>query len=48
MDRADDLEDVDPLTRRIRELAEELPDDAASQVAEFLRRVGDIVDGECR
>ena len=48
MDRADDLEDVDPLTRRIRELAEELPDDAASQVAEFLRRLGDIVDGECR
>ena len=46
-DRDADLEDIDPLTARIRELAEEIPDEAAAHIARFLDRVRDAVDQEC-
>jgi DNA-binding MarR family transcriptional regulator len=46
-DRSTDLEDVDPLTARIRAFAEELTPDAAAQVSAFLDLVTAAVDREC-
>jgi DNA-binding MarR family transcriptional regulator len=46
-DRDTDLEDVDPLTARIRALADELPVEARPHVAQFLTRVREAVDEEC-
>lgn len=46
-DRDTDLEDVDPLTARIREFAADLPSDVQAHVARFLTRVREAVDDEC-
>lgn len=46
-DRDADLEDIDPLTARIRQLASELPDEALPHVEHFLTRVREAVDDEC-
>jgi DNA-binding MarR family transcriptional regulator len=46
-DRDADLEDIDPLTARIRELADEIPDEAAAHITRFLDRVREAVDQEC-
>jgi DNA-binding MarR family transcriptional regulator len=47
-DRSTDLSDIDPLTARIRDFATALTDDEARHVTDFLRRVRDAVDEECR
>jgi DNA-binding MarR family transcriptional regulator len=46
-DRDTDLEDIDPLTARIRELADDLPDDAVPHISRFLELVREAVDLEC-
>jgi DNA-binding MarR family transcriptional regulator len=46
-DRSTDLEDVDPLTARIRDYAAQLDPETAATVARFLTFVGDAVDREC-
>jgi len=47
-DRGTDADAIDPVTARIREFALDLPDGAASQLADFLDRVREVVDAECR
>lgn len=47
-DRTSDADAVDPVTARIREFALDLPEGAADHVAEFLDRVREVVDAECR
>lgn len=46
-DRDSDLDDIDPLTARIRELATEIPENARAHVARFLTLVREAVDEEC-
>lgn len=48
VDRSTDLEDIDPLTARIREFASGLTEREAEHVARFLEAVTEAVDGECR
>lgn len=48
IDRSLDLEDIDPLSARIRQLAERLPADEAETLARFLEQVTTAVDLECR
>ncbi|MEV7692784.1 MarR family transcriptional regulator [Microbacterium sp. NPDC089189] len=47
-DRSTDLEDIDPLTARIREASKELDPDVAAAVADFVERITRSVDEECR
>ncbi|WP_461472551.1 MarR family winged helix-turn-helix transcriptional regulator [Microbacterium sp. HJ5] len=47
VDRATDVEDVDPLTARIRQFAGGLTEREAEHVARFLDAVSDAVDREC-
>ncbi|MFF7681962.1 MarR family transcriptional regulator [Microbacterium sp. NPDC007973] len=47
-DRDADPDAVDPVTARIREFALDLPTDTAGQLAQFLDRVREVVDAECR
>ncbi|MCG7416244.1 MULTISPECIES: MarR family transcriptional regulator [Microbacterium] len=47
-DRTSDADAVDPVTARIREFALDLPEGAADHVVEFLDRVREVVDAECR
>lgn len=46
-DRRRDMEDIDPLSKRIAEAARELDHDESQIVARFLTRVADLVDEEC-
>ena len=46
-DRDTDLEDIDPLTARIRSYAAGLPPEVARHVADFLDFVREAVDDEC-
>ncbi|WP_460776282.1 MarR family winged helix-turn-helix transcriptional regulator [Microbacterium sp. GXF7504] len=46
-DRTADLEDVDPLTAQLRRLADDIPPEAAPEVAAFLARLTEAVDREC-
>lgn len=46
-DRADDLGAVDPLTERIRALAQQLSEQDARSVSRFLALVREAVDAEC-
>lgn len=47
-DRSTDADAIDPVTARIREFALDLPAGAADQLADFLDRVREVVDAECR
>jgi DNA-binding MarR family transcriptional regulator len=47
-DRSVDADDIDPLTARVRDAAERLDPAVAEAVAEFLERVTETVDLECR
>lgn len=47
-DRSTDADAIDPVTARIREFALDLPPGAADQLADFLDRVREVVDAECR
>ncbi|MDU0366336.1 MarR family transcriptional regulator [Microbacterium sp. NPDC089180] len=48
LDRDADPDAVDPVTARIREFALDLPTDTAGQLVQFLDRVREVVDAECR
>lgn len=47
VDRSTDLEDIDPLGARIRELASRLSASEAEHLARFLDEIADEVDQEC-
>jgi DNA-binding MarR family transcriptional regulator len=47
-DRSVDADDIDPLTARVRDAAERLDPAIAEAVAQFLERVTETVDLECR
>lgn len=47
-DRSVDADDLDPLTARVRDAAGDLDPDVAAAVAEFLEKIVDSVDLECR
>lgn len=47
VDRSADLEDIDPLTARIREFAAGLTEREAAHVARFLDAITEAVDDEC-
>lgn len=46
-DRSTDVEDVDPLTAKVREFAAALSERESEHVARFLDAVADAVDREC-
>jgi DNA-binding MarR family transcriptional regulator len=46
-DRSTDIDQLDPLTARIRDLAEELSPDAAAEISRFLDMITDAVEREC-
>ncbi len=48
VDRNADLEGIDPLTARVRELSSELDSDTAARVAALLESITEAVDAECR
>ncbi|MDY0911113.1 MarR family winged helix-turn-helix transcriptional regulator [Microbacterium sp. CFBP9034] len=47
VDRSADIDEIDPLTARIREFAGGLTEREADHVARFLEAVTEAVDGEC-
>lgn len=47
IDRSVDIDEVDPLTAKIRRLADGLSEEATAQIAGFLEAVADEVDQEC-
>ncbi len=47
-DRTADADHIDPLTARIRDLAEGLTDREAERMSRFLEQLVDAVDAECR
>jgi DNA-binding MarR family transcriptional regulator len=47
MDRSADVEEVDPVTAQIRRMAEQLSDDLAREVADFLAKITKAVDRAC-
>lgn len=47
VDRSADLEDIDPLAARIRDLASRLGAQEAEHLARFLEEIADEVDEEC-
>ncbi len=48
VDRTSDLEGIDPLTARVRELTSALDSDTATQVTALLESITEAVDSECR
>ncbi|WOQ70217.1 MarR family transcriptional regulator [Microbacterium limosum] len=48
VDRSVDIEHIDPLTARIRDMSAGLSSDDVRLIAEFIEGIADAVDGECR
>jgi len=48
VDRSVDIEDIDPLTARIRDMSVGLSGDDVRLIAEFIEGIADAVDDECR
>jgi len=47
-DRNADVEGIDPLTRRVRDMARALDDDTSAKLTAMLDAIADAVDEECR